>query len=52
MEKQMVLTDVPTEQVDQIVRDFTSDRATKVTKEVQPNGDWTVRASFEVADSK
>jgi hypothetical protein len=52
MEKQMILTDVPTDQVDKIVMDFTSDGATKVAKEVQPNGNWTVRASFEVPDSK
>jgi len=40
-----VLTDVPSEDVKQVVEDFQSEGA-EVTTELQPNGLWTVRAKF------
>ena len=46
MEKELVLTDVPSGVVEQVIQDFTSDGATTVAKERQPDGNWTVRASF------
>jgi hypothetical protein len=40
-----VLTDVPAEEVDQVVSDFEAEGAT-VTKELQPNGKYKVTATF------
>lgn len=45
MEKEIVLTDVPDDEVKGVVDDFESEGAT-VKKEQQTDGKWTVRASF------
>lgn len=39
------LTDVPTSDLDELVEDFESEGATVETTK-QPNGKWTVRATF------
>jgi hypothetical protein len=39
------LSDVPDSEVDQVVKDFESEGA-KVTKTQQPDGKWTVVATF------
>ncbi|MDO8894165.1 MAG: hypothetical protein Q8M57_12060 [Nitrosomonas sp.] len=45
MQKERALTDIPNDEVDEVVNDFQSEGA-KTTKELQPNGNWTVRAIF------
>lgn len=45
MQKERALTDIPDGEVDEVVNDFQSEGA-KTTKELQPNGNWTVRATF------
>ncbi len=45
MPRVRTLTDIPDNEVDQVVRDFESEGAT-VTKKRQPNGMWTVVATF------
>lgn len=45
MQKERALTDIPNDEVDEVVNDFQSEGA-KTTKELQPNGNWTVRATF------
>lgn len=45
MQKERALTDIPDGEVDEVVNDFQSEGA-KTTKELQPNGNWTVRAIF------
>ena len=45
MQKERSLTDIPDGEVDEVVNDFQSEGA-KTTKELQPNGNWTVRATF------
>lgn len=42
---QKVLTDIPEEQVQEIIDDFKSEHCTEVTKEKQNNGLWTVKAT-------
>lgn len=44
MATERILTDVPDDAVDRVVEDFRSEGCTKVSKEKQPNGRWTVRA--------
>ncbi|MBO8134134.1 MULTISPECIES: hypothetical protein [Dickeya] len=39
------LTDIPSDQVDEVVKDFESEGAV-VEKIKQPNGLWTVKATF------
>lgn len=46
MPRQEQLTNVPGGRVDKIVAQFKADGATEVTKEQQPNGNWTVTATF------
>lgn len=45
MEQERVLTDIPKDQIDQVVKDFQSEGAA-VTVARQKDGRWTVRASF------
>lgn len=45
IQKERALTDIPDGEVDEVVNDFQSEGA-KTTKELQPNGNWTVRAIF------
>ena len=45
MEKQILLRDVPDDDVNKVVADFESE-AMIVTKERQPDGKWTIRASY------
>ena len=45
MKRVETLTDVPDDAVDQIVSDYQDEGAT-VTKKKQPNGKWTVTATF------
>lgn len=45
MAKEIVLTDIPEDQVQEVVDDFKSEGCTDVTKERQNNGLWTVRAT-------
>ncbi len=42
---QTTITGIPSDQVDQVVSDFESEGAT-VTKSQQPDGTWTVVATF------
>jgi hypothetical protein len=44
MSVERVLTDIPDSDVDAVVKDFESEKCS-VTKEKQPNGKWTVRAT-------
>ncbi|PSJ17311.1 hypothetical protein [Nitrosomonas supralitoralis] len=44
-QKERALTDIPNDEVDEVVNDFQSEGA-KTVKELQPNGNWTVRATF------
>jgi len=39
-----ILTDIPENEVQQVMDDFESEGCTDVTKEKQPNGLWTVKA--------
>lgn len=45
MAKQKVLTDIPEDEVQQVIDDFESEGCTEVTREKQPNALWTVRAT-------
>jgi hypothetical protein len=45
MPRQVILTDIPQSDLDRVVKDFESEGAT-VTKEKQPDGNWTVKATF------
>lgn len=45
MPRQEILTDVPDSDLARVVKDFESEGAT-VTKEKQPDGNWTVTATF------
>lgn len=45
MPRQEILTDVPESDIDRVVKDFESEGAT-VTKVKQPDGNWTVTATF------
>ncbi len=45
MEQEYVLTDIPKDQKEQVVKDFQSEGAA-VTVARQKDGRWTVRASF------
>ncbi|GAA0852308.1 hypothetical protein [Aliiglaciecola litoralis] len=39
------LTDIPTSDVDQVIEDYESEGA-QVEKIQQPNGKWTIKATF------
>ena len=41
------LTSIPDDKVDEVVRSFQLDGATKILREKEPDGTWTVTASFE-----
>jgi hypothetical protein len=41
------IDDVPPDQVEQVVQDFKDAGATSVTKTQQPNGNFTVVATFD-----
>jgi hypothetical protein len=45
MATQKVLSDIPDDNVQQVIDDFESEGCSEVTKEKQPNGLWTVRAT-------
>lgn len=45
MPRQEILSDIPESELDRVVKDFESEGAT-VTKEKQPDGNWTVKATF------
>ena len=42
-----MLTNVPDNEVDKIVKYFTQDGAATIVKELQSDGTWTVRAVFK-----
>lgn len=39
------VTNIPDNQVDQVVKDFEDDGCHEIEKIKQPNGNWTVRAN-------
>jgi hypothetical protein len=45
MPHQEILSDIPESDLDRVVKDFESEGAT-VTKKKQPDGNWTVTATF------
>jgi hypothetical protein len=49
MLRREVLRDVPEDVIDRVVSDFESEGA-QVTKEKQPNGKWTLVATFPSSD--
>jgi hypothetical protein len=42
----LVVNDVPADKVDAVIEGFKNAGATEVTKSLQPNGKFTVRATF------
>jgi hypothetical protein len=46
------LKNIPDSEVDKIVADFKSEKCDPVTKEKQPDGKWTVRATCPERSNK
>ncbi len=46
MAHQETLSDIPDDEVEEVMEDFKDSGATKVTKTKQSNGLWTVTATF------
>jgi hypothetical protein len=46
MAHQETLSDIPDDEVEEVMEDFKDSGATKVTKTKQANGLWTVTATF------